>query len=209
MPAAKLFTHSSDARGDVQLPEATFGVEPNQHVMWEAVRNYLANQRHGTAKVKGRTEISGGGRKPWRQKGTGRARAGSNRSPIWVGGGRAFGPRPRSYAYVLPRAIKRLALRSALSEKARSGEVRVLSDFSVRERKTREVAAVIKGLGLDDRRCLLVLPEHDADLALAARNIPRLSTRDYRLLNAYEVLHADCLLIMESAVPKIEEAWGQ
>lgn len=209
MPAAKLFTHTGEAKGEMQLPVATFGVEPNQHVMWEAVRNYLANQRHGTAKVKGRSEISGGGRKPWRQKGTGRARSGSNRSPIWVGGGRVFGPTPRSYAYTLPKGIRRLALRSALSEKARTGEVRIVADFSLREQKTREVARVLKSLELGDQRCLLVLPEHDPGLALAARNLPRLSTRVYRLLNAYEVLHADCVLIMESAVPKIEEAWGQ
>jgi large subunit ribosomal protein L4 len=208
MSAAKLFTHTGEAKGELQLPAATFDVDSNRHVMWEAVRNYLANQRQGTVNTKGRSEVRGGGRKPWRQKGTGRARAGATRSPIWVGGGRVFGPHPRSYTRVLPRGVRRLALLSALSEKARSDEIRVVADFRLAEPKTREVAKVLKGLELTGRKCLWVLPEHDPDLARAARNIPKLFTREYRLLNAYEVLHADYLIIMESAVPKIQEAWG-
>jgi large subunit ribosomal protein L4 len=207
MAVANYYTSTGQAKGEVNLPEGAFGVEPNRHVMWEAVRNYLANQRHGTAKVKTRAEVSGGGRKPWRQKGTGRARAGTNRSPLWVGGGRAFGPRPRDYGYVLPKQTKRLALRSALSAKAQAGEVLVISDFRVAEPKTREVARVLKSLELAETRCLLVVPEHDGDLARAARNIPTLNTRECRLLNAYEVLQAERLLIMESALAKIEEAW--
>ena len=207
MAVANHFTHTGQAKGEVTLPEGTFGIEPNRHVMWEAVRNFLANPRQGTTNVKTRAEVSGGGRKPWRQKGTGRARAGTTRSPIWVGGGRAFGPHPRDYSYVLPKQTRRLALRSALSAKALAGEVVVISDFRVTEPRTREVARILKSLDLAEAKCLLVIPEHDADLARAARNIPVLTTREYRLLNAYEVLQADRLVIMESALAKIEEAW--
>jgi large subunit ribosomal protein L4 len=207
MAVANYYTHTGQAKGEVTLPEGAFGIEPNHHVMWEAVRNFLANQRHGTSKVKGRAEVSGGGRKPWRQKGTGRARAGTTRSPLWVGGGRAFGPHPRDYSYLLPKQTRRLALRSALSAKALAGEVVVVSDFHLPEPRTREVAKVLKSLKLEEAKCLLVIPEHDAALARAARNIPTLTTRESRLLNAYEVLQADRLLVMESALAKIEEAW--
>jgi large subunit ribosomal protein L4 len=208
MAVAKRYTHTGEAQGELQLPEATFGIEPHPHVMWEAVRNYLANQRQGTAKVRSRGEMRGGGRKPWRQKGTGRARAGTLRSPLMVGGARAFGPKPRDYGYRLPKKVKHLALRSALSSKAGAEEIRVLADFRLSAPKTREVAAVLRSLELESARCLLVVPEHDAEMMQAARNIPNLSVLEYRLLNPYEVLHCDCLLIMESAVPKIEEVWG-
>ncbi len=208
MPAAKLLAHTGEARGEVQLPAGTFGIEPHRPVLWEAVRCFLANQRHGTASVLSRSEVSGGGRKPWRQKGTGKARVGTIRSPLWVGGARAFGPKPRSYAYALPRKIRRLAVRSALSQKAAAGKVTVVADFKLTEPKTREIARILKNLGLAETRCLLVLATHDAELMQAARNIARLQMLEYRLLNAYEVLHADQLLFMESAVPKVEEAWG-
>jgi large subunit ribosomal protein L4 len=208
MPTAKILAATGEARGELNLPDSVFGVTPNRPVMWEAARNFLANQRQGNACVKSRADVSGGGRKPWRQKGTGRARAGTTRSNVWVHGGRAFGPRPRDYSYRLPKETRRLALRSALSQKAEAGQVMVVADFTLSEPKTREVARILAALGMVDTRCLLVLPGHDPDLAQAARNLPRLSTREYRLLNAYEVLHADRLLILESAVPKLEEVWG-
>jgi large subunit ribosomal protein L4 len=208
MPMAKYVAHTGEARGEVKLPETVFGLAPNRHVMWEAVRNFLANQRQGTSSVRSRAEVSGGGRKPWRQKGTGRARVGTIRSPLWVHGGRAFGPRPRDYSYELPKAARRLALRSALSQKAGAGEVTVVADFQLAEPRTREVARILQNLEVGEARCLLVVARHDPDLARATRNLPRLQTREYRLLNAYEVLHADRLLILESAVPKLEEVWG-
>ena len=208
MAVAKLYAHTGEAKGDVDLPAGAFGIEPNRHVMWEAVRNYLANQRQGTAAVRSRAEVSGGGRKPWRQKGTGRARSGTSRSPVWVGGGRAFGPQPRDYYYTLPKKVRRLALKSALSEKAAAGEVAVVAEFALSAPKTREVARIMKSLEIGSQRCLLVIPEHHEELARAARNIPNLQLREYRLLNAYEVLHAHRLLVMETALPKIEEAWG-
>jgi large subunit ribosomal protein L4 len=208
MPTAKLLAHTGEARGEMSLPESVFGIPPNRHVMWEAARNFLANQRLGTSSVRTRADVRGGGRKPWRQKGTGRARSGTIRSPLWRHGGRAFGPRPRDYGYVLPKATRRLALRSALSQKADSGLVTVVADFTIPEAKTREVARILTNLGVGLERCLLVIPQHDAALAQATRNLPRLQTREYRLLNTYEVLHADRLLILESAVPKLEEVWG-
>ena len=208
MPAARFVTHTGEAKGDAQLPDGTFGMAPNEHVMWEAVRNYLFNQRQGTASVKGRSDMRGGGRKPWRQKGTGRARAGTIRSPIWVGGARAFGPHPRDYYFRLPKRVRHLALRSALSAKAASGEITVVADFKLSKPKTREVAGILKSLEVGRERCLLVTLEHDADLLQAARNIPNLSLLECRLLNTYEVLHADRLLIMESAVGRIAEVWS-
>ncbi|MCK4305510.1 MAG: 50S ribosomal protein L4 [Candidatus Eisenbacteria sp.] len=208
MAVAKRFLQTGEATGEVDLPGGTFGIEPNGHVMWEAVRNYLANQRQGTACVKSRGEKRGGGRKPWRQKGTGRARCGTIRSPIRVGGARAFGPKPRDYSYAVPKKVKRLALQSALSSKAQAGDVVVISDFQVSEGRTREVAGMLKGLGLTGTKCLLVLPEHDPLLARATRNLPDLRTLEFRLLNTYEILQAGRLLIMESAVAKIGEAWS-
>ena len=127
---------------------------------------------------------------------------------MWVGGGRAFGPQPRDYYFKLPKKVRRLALKSALSEKASAGEVSVVSDFKLPEPRTREVAKILKGLELEGKKCLLVVGEHDSELMLAGRNIPKLRMLECRLLNAYEVLHADQLLVMESALSKIEEAWG-
>jgi large subunit ribosomal protein L4 len=208
MAVEKLVTSTGEAKGEMNLPDASFGIDPNRHVMWEAVRSYLGNQRQGTACVKNRRTARGGGRKPWRQKGTGRARAGTIRSALWVGGGRAFGPKPRSYYAALPRRVRRLALRSALSTRAAAGEITVIADFKVSEPKTREVVSVLESLAVRDVRCLLVMPEHDALLLQAARNVPRLRMLECRLLNTYEVLHAERILIMESAVAKIGEAWS-
>lgn len=207
MPAAKLVAHTGEDRGETKLPDGAFGVAPNEHVMWEAVRCYLVNQRQGNASVKNRKQVSGGGAKPWRQKGTGRARAGTIRSPLWVGGARAFGPKPHEYSLAMPKRVRRLALRSALSAKAAGGEITVVSDFKLPEPKTREMTRVLRNLGIGNERCLLVLPAHDGDLLRAARNIPNLRALDFHLLNAYEVLHADRVVIMESAVNRIEEAW--
>ena len=204
----KVYGMDGSEKGTATLPETLFAQPVHEHLLWLSVKRHLGNQRQGTAKVKSRSEVSGGGRKPWRQKGTGRARAGTNTSPIWPGGGRAFGPKPRDYGYRLPKKVKNLALRSALSSKAGAEEVRVLADFQLAEPKTREVAAVLRSLDLEAARCLLVVPEHSPEMMRASRNIPNLSVLEYRLLNPYEVLHSDVLLIMESAVPMIEEVWG-
>ena len=206
MATAKLYTPAGEEKGTVDLPDWAFGSKVHRHVMWEVVRNYLANNRQGTSKVKNRSDVSGGGRKPWAQKKTGRARAGTNRSNIWVGGGRAFGPKPRSYRFEMPKKIRRLALRSALTLKAKDEEVSVLSDIPITEVKTREVYSVLDKLGLTDTKTLLVLPAYDDQLLRAARNLPKLETAVFTNLNTYQVLQNDRLVLLESTVDRMREA---
>ncbi|MFB3910016.1 MAG: 50S ribosomal protein L4 [Candidatus Eisenbacteria bacterium] len=205
MPTAKLYAPTGEQQGTIELPEWAFGSRIARHAMWEAVRNYLANQRLGTHAVKNRALVSGGGKKPWSQKKTGRARSGSNRSPIWVGGGRAFGPQPRSYSYELPKKTRRLALRSALTLKARGEQIDVLSDLPLQQAKTREVYQVLRNIGASEQKILLVLPEHDPRTLLAARNLPKVRTAVYRDLNTYQVLHSDRLVLLESTVNRMRE----
>jgi large subunit ribosomal protein L4 len=206
MATAKLYAPTGEEKGTVELPEWAFGSRIHRHVMWEMVRNYQANQRQGTAKVKGRSDARGGGRKPWVQKKTGRARAGTIRSPLMVGGGRAFGPKPRSYSFEVPKKVRRLALRSALTLKAKGEQVAVLSDLPIPETKTREVFAVLRNLGLTDTRTLLVLPDHDEAILRASRNLPNLQTAVFSNLNTYQVLHSDRLLFLEKAMERLREA---
>ncbi len=206
MATAKLYTPAGEERGTVELPEWAFGSRIHRHVMWEVVRNYLANARQGTVMVKSRKFVSGGGKKPWAQKKTGRARAGTIRSPIWVGGGRAHGPVPRLYSFEVPRKIRRLALRSALTLKARGEQVAVLSELPLESVKTREVYGVLRNLGLEKGKTLLVLPEYDDRVLQAARNIPRLSTAVYTDLNTYQVLHCDRLVLLESTVRRMQDS---
>ncbi len=206
MATAKLYAPTGEEKGTIELPEATFGSRIHRHVMWEVVRNYLANVRQGTAMVKTRAMVSGGGRKPWAQKKTGRARAGTNRSPIWVGGGRAHGPRPRSYSYELPKKVRHLALRSALTLKARGEQIAVLSDLPLEQVKTREVFTVLRNLGIDRQKTLLVLPEHDERILRATRNLPKVRAAVYRNLHTYQVLQSDRLVLLESTVRRMREA---
>ncbi len=206
MPSAKLYAPTGEEKGTIDLPEWAFGSAIRRHAMWEVVRNFLANQRHGTASVKSRAVVSGGGKKPWAQKKTGRARAGTTRSPLWVGGGRAFGPHPRSYSYELPKKVRRVALRSALTLKARESKVAVLSSLPIPQAKTREVYGILKNLGLDKRKTLLVLPEHDPQILRVSRNIPKLSTAVYTNLNTYQVLNSETLVLLESTVSKMRDA---
>jgi large subunit ribosomal protein L4 len=206
MPSAKLYAPTGEEKGMIDLPEWAFGSSIRRHVMWEVVRNFLANQRQGTASVKSRANVSGGGKKPWAQKKTGRARAGTTRSPVWVGGGRAFGPHPRSYSYELPKKVRRVALRSALTMKARESQVAVLSDLPLAQVKTREVYSVLRNLGLAKGKTLLVLPEHNPQILRASRNIPKLSTAVFTNLNTYQVLNSDRLVLLESTVNKMRDA---
>jgi large subunit ribosomal protein L4 len=203
---AKLFSATGDDLGKVELPEKVFSGPVRRHLLFEVVQGYLANRRRGTAKVKTRAEVRGGGRKPWRQKGIGRARHGSIRSPIWVGGGVAHGPRPRSYAVHLNRKAKRLALNSALVAKARDGEVMVLESVSLPEGKTRHVYSLLKKLGVHESRCLLVLDKYDADVLRAARNLPRLRVTTAQWVNAYDVLNCDQVLLTKGALDSMAEA---
>jgi large subunit ribosomal protein L4 len=202
-------TRGGEKRGEVALSDKLFGIEPNEHVMYEAVRTYLANQRQGTVKTKGRSEVSGGGRKPWRQKGTGRARVGSSRVSHWRGGGITFGPDPRDHGMKLPKKIKRLALRSALSARASEDAIRVVEDITLESISTREIATMLKALGIDDAKALLVIPESDERILLSARNIANLEVARARDLTAYYLLWADVVVMTESALAQVEEVFGE
>lgn len=206
MATAKLYAPTGEEKGTIELPEGTFDSRIHRHVMWEVVRNYLANIRQGTVMVKTRRMVSGGGRKPFAQKKTGRARAGTIRSPLWVGGGRAHGPEPRSYSYELPKKVRHLALRSALTLKARGEQIAVLSDLPLEAVKTREVFTVLRKLGIDEKKTLLVLPEHDERVLRATRNLPKVQAAVYRNLHTYQVLHCDRLVLLESTVRRMREA---
>jgi len=202
-------TRGGEKRGEVALPEKLFGIEPNEHVMYEAVRTYLANQRHGTVKTKGRSDVSGGGRKPWRQKGTGRARVGSSRISHWRGGGITFGPEPRDHSMRLPKKIRRLTLRSALSSKAGEDAVRMVEDFELERISTKDVATMLNALGIGTDRALLVVPEANEKLLLSSRNIPNLEVVRARDLTTYYLLRADVVVMTERALANVEEVFGE
>lgn len=204
MPKVDVYDVNGQVVGEEELSDEIFGAPVNHALMHQAVRVYLANRRAGTASTRTRGEVRGGGRKPWRQKGTGRARHGSIRSPLWRGGGVIFGPKPRSHRLLMPKKARRQALRSALSAKLRDGELTVVDAFQLPELKTKAVAAVVQQLG-GGRKPLLVIPEPDQGLRRAARNIPGVRTVVAACLNTYEVLDSSRLLITRDAVKKVEE----
>lgn len=171
MPKVSVFDMAGKKTGEIELSASVFGIEPNKSVMHEAVVNYLANQRQGTQSTLTRTEVSGGGRKPWRQKGTGHARQGSIRAPQWTHGGIALGPKPRDYSYSLNRKVKRLAMKSAFSSKVLDENIIVVENLKLDEIKTKSVVAMLKALGAD-RKALIVMPETDINVVKSARNIP-------------------------------------
>jgi len=184
----------------VNLPDEIFGIEPHNHAIYQAVRLYLASQRQGTHKVKGRSEVRGGGRKPWRQKGTGRARVGTIRSPLWVGGGAIHGPKPRDYSFRLPQKVKELARKSALSQKIRDEQLRIVEDFSWDEPKTKQMLSVLSALGLDSTKTTLVLAKNDKNIAKSGRNIPNFAVLEARNASTYELLDNKMLLVQKSAI---------
>ncbi|OVE79018.1 50S ribosomal protein L4 [bacterium I07] len=193
----------------VALPADVFGVEPNTHAMWLAVKAEMNNKRQGNSATKNRSAVRGGGRKPWRQKGRGTARAGTIRSPLWVGGGRVFGPSPRKYKTKMPKKVSRLARRSALSFKAKEQKVYLVEDFSFDAPKTREMAQILKGLQLDAIKTLLLTPETNRTTWLSGRNLPKLSVREAAGFSTYDVVYADTLLIQKSALKTIKEVLGK
>ena len=191
---------------DTELNDAIWGVEPNVPVMHTMVVNYLANQRQGTQSTLTRTEVSGGGRKPWRQKGTGRARQGSTRSPQWTHGGVALGPKPRSYRFTVNKKVRRLAMKSALSSKLAEGEVIVLSGIDFEGIKTKNVTEMLKALGAEGK-ALIVNTAVDEKLIKSARNIPGVKTALVNTLNVYDILSHDKFIVVKDAVDKIEEVY--
>lgn len=206
MPTVKIYNMLGKETGEMELTAEIFGIEPNSAVLHSAVVNYLANQRQGTQSTKTRTEVRGGGKKPWRQKGTGHARQGSTRAPQWTHGGVALGPKPRSYTYVLPKKMRRLALKSALSSKVADGEMLVLEELTLDAIKTKTVAAMLTALGAD-RKVLLVLPEKNDVVVKSARNIPGVKTALVNTLNTYDILNADKFIVVKGAVQQIEEVY--
>jgi len=204
MPKVSLYNISGAQVGEIELADAVFGIEPNAHVLHSAVTMQRAAERLGTHKVKGRSEVRGGGRKPWRQKGTGRARQGSIRSPQWKGGGTVFGPTPRSYAYKLPKKVRRLAIKSALSSKVIGGEIIVLDQLQMNAPKTKEFTAILKNLNVD-RKALVVSALYDDNVALSARNIPGVKFVAADGINVLDVLTYDKLIMTKEAVQKVEE----
>lgn len=208
MPKVALYDITGAQIGEVELSDAVFGIKPNPHVVHDVVVMQQASMRAGTHKTKGRSEVSGGGRKPWRQKGTGRARQGSIRAPQWRGGGTAFGPQPRSYAFKLPKKVRRLALRSVLSAKVLENDLIVLDQLTMDAPKTKRFAEVLKNLKVE-RKALVVAGEIDENVALSARNIPGVKYISAAGINVLDVIGHDKLIMTQDAVRKVEEVFAQ
>lgn len=204
MPNVKLYNQEGAEAGSIELSDAIFGVEPNEAVVHEAVVHHLASNRAGTHKTKTRSEVRGGGRKPWRQKGTGRARVGSIRSPLWRGGGITFGPQPRDYSYRLPKKKIALAMRSALSAKAQDAELVVVEAFDYEAPKTKNVTAFLKAIDAG-KKTLFVVDEYDEAFCRSASNIKGVKLIAAKNLTAYDILNNDKMVMTKAAINKIEE----
>ncbi len=205
MANVKVYNMSGAEAGSIELDDKIFGVEMNEHVVHIAVVQYLANQRQGTQSAKTRAEVRGGGRKPWRQKGTGRARQGSIRSPQWTGGGVVFAPKPRDYSFKLNKKVKRLALKCALSSKVATGKLIVLDELTLSAVKTKEMKKVLDNIKVT--KALVVVDGSDKNIILSARNIPNMSTTSADTINVYDILKYDTLVVTKQAVQKIEEVY--
>lgn len=205
MPEVDVKDKNNNTIGKLNLREDIFGVHVKQGTIHAAVVNFLANQRQGTHATKTKGLVCGGGKKPYKQKHTGRARAGSIRSPLWRGGGIVFGPQPRDYSYKLPKKVKKLALLTAFHEKLSRGEVVIIDNFSLEKPKTREMVSILKNLGLNDKSVVIVLPERDEMVSLSARNIPGVSIIRAMDLNTYNVLNCNTLLMTKEAAVRLGE----
>jgi len=199
----EVFDKSGSQTGKkVNLPDSVFGIEPNDHAIYLDVKQFLANQRQGTHKSKERAEIVGSTKKLKKQKGTGTARAGSIKSPVFRGGGRVFGPKPRNYGFKLNKKLKKLARKSALSYKANESSIAILEDFKMEAPKTKEYLAILESLKFQDKKVLLVLPESDNTILLSARNLPKSKVTTVESLNTYDIMNADQLLVFENSIEK-------
>ncbi len=204
MPKVALYNQNGSTAGDIELNDSVFGIEPNESVVFDAILMQRASLRQGTHKVKNRSEVRGGGRKPWRQKGTDRARQGSIRSPQWRGGGIVFGPTPRSYAYKLPKKVRRLAIKSALSSKVNDNNLIVLEDLNLDAVKTKEMAAILKGLSIE-KKALIVTADANETVELSARNLPGVTVVEANGINVLDVVGHEKLVMTKAAVEKVEE----
>ena len=207
MPSIAVVDMKGKQVSTLELSESVFGITPNVSVMNDMVKNYLANQRQGTQSALTRAEVSGGGKKPWRQKGTGRARQGSTRSPQWTHGGIVFAPKPRDYRYSLNRKVKRLAMKSALSSKVQDNEMIVIDAITTENFKTKTIAEMLKALSAG-KKSLIVLPELNGEVIASAKNIPGVKTAQVNELNVYDILNADSFIVVKAAVSGIEEVYA-
>ena len=207
MPKTNVYDMSGKQVGEIELSEALFGIEPNQSVVHDVVKNHLANCRQGTQSALTRAEVSGGGKKPWRQKGTGRARQGSTRAPQWTHGGIVFAPKPRDYSYTLNKKVKRLALKSVLSAKAASQDIVVIDSIKMNEIKTKEFAKFLSAVNAESKP-LVVTAEPDTNVVRSGRNIPGCEITFSNLINVYDILNAKKLVLDQAALAKIEEVFA-
>lgn len=207
MPKLDVLNVSGEKIGDIELNPGIFGIEVNEHVLHDVVKNYLANQRQGTQSAKTRSEVRGGGKKPFRQKGTGRARQGTTRAPHYVGGGVAFAPKPRDYSYKLPKRVKRLALFSALSAKVAAGEVIVLDDLAMDAPKTKDMVNILSNIKAE-KKSLIVLPEVTENVLKSSNNIPGVQATFVGSLNVYDILNHNNFVITKKAIEAIEEVYA-
>ena len=206
MANAKLFNMAGQQIGEIELSDAVFGIEPNQVVVHEVVKNHLANCRQGTQSALTRAEVSGGGKKPWRQKGTGHARQGSTRAPQWTHGGIVFAPKPRDYSYALNKKVKRLALKSALSDKAANGNIVVVDALEMAEIKTKAMKDLLDAVGAG--KAVVITPELNENVVKSARNIPGVITTTAKILSVYDIVNAKQLVIDKAALAIIEEVFA-
>ena len=207
MPKIDVYDINGKKVSDVELNEKVFGIEPNETIVHEVLVNYLANQRQGTQSTKTRAEVRGGGRKPWRQKGTGRARQGSTRAPQWIKGGIALGPKPRSYRYTVNKKERRLAIKSVLSSKVLEKELTVLDKIELKEIKTKSMVKVLTALKLEGKT-LIVLPENDKNVVMSARNIEGVKTISANNINVFDLLKYNNLVLPVDTVKKLEEVYA-
>ena len=207
MPKVDVYNVEGKKVKELELNENVFGIEPNENIVHSAVVNYLANQRQGTQNTKTRAEVSGGGRKPWRQKGTGRARQGSIRAPQWIKGGIALGPRPRSYVYKINKKERRLAIRSVLSSKVMNNELVVLDSLELKEIKTANMVKTLENLKVTEK-ALVLLPENNLNVQMSARNIEGVKTLTVNTINVYDLVKYSKVIVTENAVKKLEEVYA-
>lgn len=207
MPNVNVLNIKGEHVGNIDLSEQLFGIDINEHVVYEVVKNQLANKRQGTQSAKTRAEVSGGGKKPWRQKGTGRARQGSIRSPQWRGGGVVFAPKPRDYSYVLPKKVRRLALKSVLTSKVVEEEIIVLNELNLNEFSTKTAKEILKNIKAD-KTAMVVVAEADEHVYRSFRNIPGVQVAVVNNINVYDLLKHNSLVITEAAVKKAEEVFA-
>ena len=207
MPKVDVYDLNGKKVSDIELAENVFGIEPNEAIVHSVLKNYLANQRQGTQSTKTRSEVSGGGRKPWRQKGTGRARQGSTRAPQWIKGGIALGPKPRSYRYTVNKKERRLAIRSVLSSKVLEKELTVLDKIELKEIKTKSMVKALSALKLEGKT-LIVLPENNTNVVMSARNIEGVKTISANNINVFDLLKYNNLVLSVDTVKKLEEVYA-